>query len=156
MPMTPKLQEFLTKNSVHYRLHEHSEAYTARQVARAEQIPPHEVAKTIVFIGDHGYGMAVLPANRLVDVHELRTVLGFMRLRLATEEEIGRLFPYAELGAMPPFGNLYGMPVYVDSDLALEEQIAFNAGTHRDAVHMKFSEFVNLVKPTILAFSKLT
>ncbi len=156
MPMTLKLREYLERNAVQYRHHEHPEAYTARQVARAEQIPPHEVAKTIVFYGDHGYGMAVLPANRLVDLHELRTVLGFARLRLATEEEIGRLFPDVELGAMPPFGNLYGIPVYIDSDLALEEEIAFNGGTHRDTVHMKFSEFVNLVKPTILAFSKLT
>jgi Ala-tRNA(Pro) deacylase len=156
MPMTQRLRDYLEKNSVRYSLHEHPEAYTARQVARAESLPPHEVAKAIVFYGDHGYGMAVLPANRLVDVHELRTVLGFSRLRLATEEEIGRLFPDAELGAMAPFGNLYGIPVYVDSDLALEEQIAFNAGTHRETVHMKFTEFVNLVKPTILAFSKLT
>ncbi len=156
MPMTQRLRDYLERNAVRYSLHQHPEAFTARQVARAERIPPHEVAKTTVFYGDHGYGMAVLPANRLVDVHELRQVLGFARLRLATEDEIGHLFPDVELGAMPPFGNLYGIPVYLDSDLALEEQIAFNAGTHSETVHMKFTEFVNLVKPTILAFSKLS
>jgi Ala-tRNA(Pro) deacylase len=156
MSMIPKLQEYLDQHVARYTHSVHPLAYTARQVARAEEVPPHEVAKTIVFFGDHGYGMAILPANRLVNMQELREALGFNRLRLATEEELAGLFPDAELGAQPPFGNLYGMPVYLDGELALEDVIAFNAGTHRDVVHMRFNEFVNLVKPTILSFSKVT
>jgi Ala-tRNA(Pro) deacylase len=153
MPIVERLQDMLERNQVRFTHTIHPEAYRAVEVARAEHIPPHKVAKTIVFHGDQGYGMAVLPADFLVDLQELRYMLGLSHLRLATEEELAELFPDCELGAMPPFGNLYNMPVYADSSLADEETIAYNAGTHRDVVHMKYADFKELVKPGIVTFS---
>jgi Ala-tRNA(Pro) deacylase len=153
MSITKELRGLLEDSGTAYTHHVHSPAYTAREVARAEHISPHRVAKTVVFHSDKGYGMAVLPADSYVDMYELRFVLGLDYVRLATEEELLQLFPRDEVGAMPPFGNLYGMPVYVDANLAEEDIIAFNAGTHRDTVYMRFADFRQLVRPTITFFS---
>ena len=125
MAMLERLQEYLDQNRVTYTHTAHPLAYTAREVAAAEHLPAREVAKAVIFLGDNGYRMAVLPANRLLDFQELRTVLGFTHARLATEQELAQLFPDCELGAMPPFGNLYGIPVYLDSSLLDDEMIAF-------------------------------
>lgn len=154
MPILAKLREALDASGASYTHHVHSLAYTARELASAEHIPAHEVAKVVIFLGDHGYGMAVLCADSMVDVMELRAALGYQRMRLATEAELGELFPDCELGAMPPLGNLFGLPVYVDSRVAGEEIIAFNAGTHRDVVLMRFKDFQNLVKPEIVHFAR--
>jgi Ala-tRNA(Pro) deacylase len=154
MPILAKLRETLDASGLSYTHHVHPLGFTAREVAAAEHIPAHEMAKVVVFVGDHGYGMAVLCADSMVDVMELRAALGLQRLRLATESELAELFPDCELGAMPPFGNLFGMPVYVDTRVAGEEIIAFNAGTHRDVVLMRFRDFQNLVKPQSLHFAR--
>jgi len=154
MTMLKKLQEFLDRNGVEYLHTVHPTAYTAREVAAAEHIPPHEVAKTVVLLSENGYAMAVLCADCVVDLEQLRADLGLARVRLATEAELGELFPDCELGAMPPLGNLFGLPVYVDAQLAACERIAFNAGTHRDMVHMRFGDFQRLVKPEIIAFAR--
>jgi Ala-tRNA(Pro) deacylase len=154
MPVLSRLQDFLDRTHTSYGHTVHSPAYTARQLARAEHVPEKEIAKTIVFVGDKGYGMAVLAADCSANLRELRDFLGMSHLRLATEEELGTLFNDSELGAMPPFGNLYGIPVYVDDSLCGEEMIAFNAGTHRDAVHMHFGDFLKLVQPEIIPFSR--
>jgi Ala-tRNA(Pro) deacylase len=154
MPILQKLQEFLEQSQVGYTHTVHPTAYTAREVASAEHLPAREVAKTVVFLGENGYGMAVLPADSVVDLEQLRLDLGLSRLRLATEAELGELFPDCELGAMPPFGNLFGLPVYVDNRLAAEETIAFNAGTHRDVVHMRFRDFERLVNPAVVPFAR--
>jgi Ala-tRNA(Pro) deacylase len=154
MPVLSKLREFLDQNHVEYTHTQHSTAYTAREVASAEHIPPREVAKTVVFLSESGYGMAVLPADSVVDLEQLRMDLGLTRLRLATEAELGELFSSCELGAMPPFGNLFDLPVYADTRLAGQEMIAFNAGTHRDVIHMKYLDFANLVSPHKMAFAR--
>lgn len=154
MAMLKKLEEFLQQSGVSYRHTTHPTAYTAREVAAVEHIPAREVAKTVVFLSENGYGMAVLCGDCVVDLEQLRRDLGLARLRLATEAELGELFPDCELGAMPPTGNLFGMPVYVDAQLAGEEMIAFNAGTHRDVVHMRFEDFRRLVRPEIRAFAR--
>lgn len=154
MPILTKLREFLDRNQIEYAATVHPLAYTAREVASAEHTPPREVAKTVIYLSEHGYGMAVLPADSVVDLEQLRLDLGMSRLRLATEAELGELFPSCELGAMPPFGNLFGLPVYVDGRLAGEEMILFNAGTHRDVIHMRFRDFQRLVNPTIVAFAR--
>jgi len=153
MPLLEKLRVFLDGNGAEYTHTVHSIAYTAREVASAEHLPAREVAKTVLIHGDTGYHMLVLPANRLVDFQEVRDVLGFTHERMVPETELVRLFPDCELGAMPPFGNLYGMPVYLDSGLAAEEMITFNAGTHRDVVHMRTSEFRRLVQPTLISLA---
>ncbi|MFN7922462.1 MAG: YbaK/EbsC family protein [Bryobacteraceae bacterium] len=152
--ITPRLQTLLDDQKIIYTHRTHRRAYTARDLAEADHTPPWEVAKTVVFLGDGEYGIAVLAASTRVDLERLRHVLGIKSIRLATEEELLRLFPDCEVGAMPPFGNLYGdIPVYLDSVLADQEEIAFNAGTHRDDVHMKVRDFKHMVHPTILQFA---
>ncbi|MBI1792531.1 MAG: YbaK/EbsC family protein [Acidobacteria bacterium] len=149
-----RLRDFLEQNGANYGHTTHRPAFTAREVAVADHLSTREVAKTIVFLGDGAYGMAVIPASTYLDLKELRELLGLSHLRLATEEELVGLFPDCELGAMPPFGNLYNMPVYVDGSLAREETIAFNAGTHRDVAHMKFREFERLAGAKVISFSR--
>lgn len=155
MAIPDKLQHFLEDNHALYEHTVHPQAYTARDVARAEHVPAHEIAKSIVFHTEQGYGLAVLPADCDVDLQELRAGLGVSHLRLAAEHEIATLFPDTELGAMPPFGNLYGLPVYADAGLLGMESIAFNGGTHRDSVHMKTADFRRLARPVVLSFSRV-
>jgi Ala-tRNA(Pro) deacylase len=154
MPILRKLQEFLDRNQVQYTHTAHPLAYTAREVASVEHVPARVVAKTVIYLSESGYGMAVLPADSVVDLEQLRQDLGFSRLRLATEGELAELFPTCELGAMPPFGNLFDMPVYVDSRLGGDDMITFNAGTHRDVIHMHFADFKRLVNPEVAPFSR--
>jgi Ala-tRNA(Pro) deacylase len=149
-----KLRVFLDENHAEYTHTVHPLAYTAREVASAEHLPSREVAKSVIIFGDDGYHMLVIPASKLVDFQEVRLTLGFSHARLATEDEIGRLFPDCELGAMPPFGKLYNMPTYLDSSLAAEEMIAFNGGTHRDVVHMHTDEYRALTNPTIVSLAR--
>ena len=154
MPLSERLRSFLDSRHAEYTLTKHANAFTAREVAAAEHLPPREVAKTVVVNGDDGYHMLVLPANRLVDFQEVRLALGLSHARMVPETELNRLFPDCELGAMPPMGNLYGIPVYLDSGLAAEDLITFNAGTHRDVVHMTTREFRRLVRPTLVSLAR--
>jgi Ala-tRNA(Pro) deacylase len=149
MPILSKLKEFLDANGVRYEVRSHPTAYTAQQVAAEEHIPGREMAK-VVMVRDGGeYLMAVLPAPYHVGLTRLGEAMGRTGLRLATEAEFARLCPGCEPGAMPPFGNLYGIPVCVDESLAQDDEIAFNAGNHEQTVHMKFTDFARLVRPRI-------
>jgi Ala-tRNA(Pro) deacylase len=154
MELLKKLRLFLDENLVEYTHTVHPLAYTAREVASAEHLPNREVAKTVVVSDDEGFHMIVLPANRFVDFQEVRLTLGLTHARLATEQELGQLFPDCETGAMPPMGNLYGIPVYLDSSLAAEETIAFNGGTHFDVVHMRTDDYRRLVQPTVVSLAR--
>lgn len=145
--------ELLDRAGIWYSHTSHPLAFTAMEVAAAESLSPHRLAKTVVYAGSQGYGLAVLPADCLV---AMELLAGFMKdrsVRLATEREVGQLFPECDLGAMPPFGNLFGMPVIVDSSVANQEFIAFNAGTHRDVIHMSYNDFADLVQPSVAKFS---
>ena len=154
MPIGTKLEKLLHRNHTEYARSIHPRAYTASQVAFEEEISPHRVAKAVVYKGDKGFGMAVVPADALVDLPELQFVLGWSHIRLATEDELGLLFPDCEVGAMPPFGNLYGLPVVLDAHLAESDVIAFNAGTHQDVVYMRFWDFERLVHPLIRSIAR--
>jgi len=154
MALLVRLQELLDRSGVAYTHTVHPLAYTAREVAAAEHLPAQEVAKVVVFLAENGYRMVVLPATKIVDFQELRAMLGFSHARLATEKEIAELFPDCELGAMPPLGNLYGLPVHLDSSLLADEKIAFNAGTHRDVVHMRLEDFRRLANPEIVTLAR--
>ena len=154
MALLVRLQELLDRTGVAYTHTVHPLAYTAREVAAAEHLPAREVAKVVVFMAEGGYRMVVLPANKVVDFQELRAMLGFSHARLATEKELGQLFPDCDLGAMPPFGNLYGMPVYLDATLLEDEKIAFNAGTHRDVVHLRLDDYRRLVEPEVVSLAR--
>ena len=151
MPLSERLRSFLDSHQAEFTLTTHPKAFTAREVAAAEHLPAREVAKTVVVVGDGTYHTIVIPASKLVDFHEIRAALGLSQARLATEAELEGLFPDCELGAMPPLGPLYGLPVYLDSSLAGQDMIAFNAGTHREVIHMRTAEFRRLVLPHIVS-----
>ena len=154
MPILPKLQEFLDSKGIRYSHTVHPLAYTAREVAHAEHVPPQELAKVVIVVANGEYRMAVLPASRLVDFPEVRAVLEAPGARLATEEELSRIFPDCELGAMPPFGNLYNLKILMDAALMADETIAFNAGTHRDVVHMRLDDYRRIAKPEIILLGR--
>jgi Ala-tRNA(Pro) deacylase len=145
--------DFLESRKVDYATVQHPAAYSAHAVASAAHIPLKEVAKTVMIKVDGELAMAVLPASRDIDLEMLGAVLDARRVRLAGESEFRRRFPDCETGAMPPFGNLYGMDVYVDESLAQDEEIAFEAGSHREMIRLRYSEFSNLVRPILLRFS---
>jgi len=145
--------EYLDRNCIVYSHSIHSVAFTAIEVASAERMPAHNVVKTVVYFGDNGFGMAVVPADYIVDFAKVRRLMGLSFVRLASEAELASLFPDSELGAMPPFANEVEMPVLVDENVATVEFIAFNAGTHRDVIHTSFADFRRLVNPLIASFA---
>lgn len=147
------LKEFLDLKKVPYEHHIHRTAYTAQEIADEEHISGMIVAKTVVVKADNRFVMAVLPAPVKVDLAALKAAVGARELRLATELEFKGLFPDAEAGAMPPFGNLYGIPVYVEVSLTRDPEIEFNAGTHQDTIRMKYEDFARLVHPKTYAFA---
>lgn len=155
MAFLPRLKKLLDDNAVNYSHHVHPAVYTAREVASVEHVPEHRIAKTVVFSSNEGFGMAVLPADYVVDMQELRASLGLARVRLATEKELAELFEDCDLGAMPPFGDLYGLPTYLESSLADEERIAFNAGTHKDVIYLRMEDYRRLAKPVVVHFSRM-
>lgn len=150
---TARLVEFLDSHKVSYSTLEHAEAFSANQVSEASHIPRKEVAKTVMVKVDGDLAMAILPASRDVDLDLLEIALDADRVRLAGEAEFRKRFPDCETGAMPPFGNLYGMEVYVDEALTRDVEIAFEAGTHHELIRMAYTEFERLVKPTVAKFS---
>jgi Ala-tRNA(Pro) deacylase len=152
--ISPRLQHYLTENNVDYSISIHRPAFTARETAHRDHVPVRQMAKTVVFVGDGGYGMAVLPANRHIDAELLRHAIGISDLRLASEAELTKLFPDVEVGAMPPFANLYGIPVYVDEHLASQHEIAFNAGSHSEAIHMKTHDLLKLSDAIVVGFAR--
>jgi Ala-tRNA(Pro) deacylase len=154
MPILGKLQEFLDLSGVPYTHTVHPPAYTAREVACAEHVPPQEVAKVVVVVATGEYKMLVVPASKVVDFQEVRDALGCNTARLATEAELARLFPDCDLGAMPPFGNLYNMKVLMDANLLADEKIVFNAGTHRDVVHLRQEDYRRLVHPEVVHLAR--
>ena len=125
---------YLNQNGVRYTHTTHPAAFTARDVAVAEFMPPSRIAKGVVFRGDRGYILVLVPADSFVDPEPVRTAIGAQRLRIADEAELLNLFPDAEVGAMAPLTALAGLPIYLDRVLADEEFIAFTAGTHRDTI----------------------
>lgn len=149
-----KLKEFLDSQGIKYVSMIHSTAYTAQEIASASHIPGKEMAKTVILKMDGKMAMAVLTASYKVDLDSLKKYTGAKKVELATEEEFKDLFPGCELGAMPPFGNLYDMEVYVTEKLADNEEIAFNAGSHSELIKVDYKDFERLVKPKVLKFSK--
>src|SRR6476660_357680 len=144
-----KLKEFLQKENVKYVSILHSTAYTAQEVAASAHVTGKELAKTVIVELDGKMAMAVLPANRKIVLQDLREVTGSDQVKFATEEEFRLKFPECETGAMPPFGNLYGMDVYLAESLTANDQIAFNAGSHSEVLRMSFGDFERLVKPKV-------
>lgn len=148
-----KLREFLDRHQIKYVTISHSQAFTAQQIAASAHIPGKELAKTVMVKLDGKMAMAVLPASFQVDFDMLKAATGARRVELADEEEFKYLFPQCEVGAMPPFGNLYNMDVYVAESLTEDREIAFNAGSHTELIRMAYIDFERLVQPKVLTFS---
>lgn len=149
----PKLLEFLDDNDVTYELVEHPKAYAAKDVAFKAGVPGRIFAKSVLVKLDGKMAMAVLPAEDKVNFHLLREAARAETITLATETEFATLFPDCELGAMPPFGNLYGMDVYVGGTLTRADHIAFNAGSHTEVLNMAYQDFERLVHPRTAWFT---
>ena len=149
-----KLKEFLDEKGVRYVTIGHSPAFTAQEIAASAHISGRELAKTVMVKIDGAMAMAVLPASRTVDFELLKDAAGAQAVELAHEEDFRDLFAGCEVGAMPPFGNLYGMAVYADEGLAEDEEIAFNAGSHKELVKLAYADFARLVEPTVAAFAR--
>jgi Ala-tRNA(Pro) deacylase len=149
MPLT-NLREFLDSRNIKYLVISHSVAYTAQGIAALVHLSGKKLAKTVIVKIDGVLAMAVVPASFHVDLDLLRSVTGARVVELATEREFKDAFPDCETGAMPPFGNLYDMAVYADASLAEQEEITFNAGTHRELVRMAWDDLVRLVNPLVI------
>ncbi len=148
-----KLQEFLDGSKVKYKTIGHSVAYTAQEIAAAAEVPGQELAKTIIVRIDGELAMAVLPASYRVDTGLLAQAAGAKKVEIAAESDFADLFPGCELGAMPPFGNLFGLKVFVAEKLAQDREIVFNAGTHRELIRLGYADFERMVKPVKAAFA---
>jgi len=148
-----KLKQFLDANDVKYVSIKHSKAYTAQEVAASAHVPGKAMAKVVIVELDGEIAMAVLPANRKVVLQDLREITGSDKVKFVAEDKFKDRFPDCEIGAMPPFGNLYGMSVYAAESLAKNDEIAFNAGSHEEIIRLAYCDFERLVKPRLMAFT---
>jgi len=148
-----QLKEFLDSHKIKYITMTHSRAYTAQEIASLAHIRGEEFAKTVIVRIDGELVMAVLPASYHVDLPLLKAAAKGHKIELASETDFRGKFPECELGAMPPFGQLYGMRVFVDHFLTKDKQIAFNAGTHHELIQMAYDDFARLVHPVVANFA---
>lgn len=148
-----RLKDYLDRENVKYLSIHHSPAYTAQEIAASAHIHGKEFAKCVVVKLDGKLALAVLPASVKIDLELLREATKVSRAELARESDFIDTFPECQLGAMPPFGNLYGVPVYVDELLTLDGEIAFNAGSHSELIRMAFADFNRLVQPRLVHLS---
>jgi Ala-tRNA(Pro) deacylase len=150
-----RLKEFLDINKIKYVSVVHSEAYTAQEIAELTHIAGKELAKTVIVKKDGQMTMAVLPASHKIDWDLLKEATGADKIELAEEKEFEGMFPDCDIGAMPPFGNLYGMEVYVEESLTKDREIAFNSGSHIELVKLSYEDFSRLIKPKVIRFSSV-
>ncbi|NIL94105.1 MAG: deacylase [Woeseiaceae bacterium] len=148
-----QLKSFLDSNHVKYKTITHSPQYTAQEIAASAHIPGKHLAKTVIVKVDGEFAMAVLPASLHVSLTRLKEATGADNAEIASEQEFGELFPDCEVGAMPPFGNLYDMPVFAAEQLIEDEEIAFSAGSHTELVQLAYRDFDKLVHPKVIALS---
>lgn len=150
------LQEFLDREQVKYVTIHHSPAYTAQEIAASAHVRGRELAKVVVLKLDGKMALAVVPASVHVDLGRVRQATGARKAEIATESDFANAFPECELGAMPPFGHLYGMPVFVDDRLTQDVDIAFNAGSHSELIRMAYRDFERLAKPEVAPLAAAT
>lgn len=153
MTCRERLELLLVKQGVKFEVTAHPLAYTAQEVATVEHVSGYDVAKVVMAAVDDRLVMLVLPAPHRVDLEKVKRGLGATTARLAREDEFAKLFPDCDLGAMPPFGNLYGIPVYVDRTLTHDPKIVFNAGSHRETMTIAYADFERVVRPEVIEFA---
>ncbi len=146
--------DYLKRNGVPYEIIEHAPAYSAHEVAVASHVPDKDLAKTLIIHADDTYYMMVMPADHRLDEHRVQQLIKAKHLHLAHEEDLKPLFPDCELGAMPPFGNLYALQVYVDKSLSNDDEIVFNACSHTKSIRLKMNDYLRLVNPIVAEFSR--
>ena len=154
MAIVAKLKKYLDENKIKYQTLKHPVAYTAQEIAAAQHVPGKQVVKSVLVKADDKYVLTVLPAIHLIDTNKLKDIIKCKTLKIATEDEIAKVIPDYEVGAMPPFGTLYGLDVYADETLKEDIEIVFNAGTHTDTVKIKYADFEKLANPKLASFGK--
>jgi len=150
MTIAKKLKAYLDNEKINYQILEHSLAYTAMEIAGSQHIPGRQVIKSVIVKADNTLVMCVLPAIHYIDLYKLKDLLKAKNVELASEEDLAKQFPEFEVGAEPPFGNLYNLPVYADKVLEVDEDIVFNAGTHTDMIKMKWKDYQRLANPKMV------
>ena len=153
MKCRERMEKYLRENGVSFQVETHDQAFTMQEVAAALHVPGNQVAKVVIVCADKEKVMLVLPAPYRMNVDLVRDMVGAKKVRLAKEEEFADLFPDCATGAMPPFGNLYGVPVYVDRSMAEEPDMVFRVGTHRETMKIAYADFVRLAEPVVGDFS---
>lgn len=153
MTCRERLEKYFHDNGVKFQAMKHPTAYTAQEVAAEQHVPGKQVAKVVMVQAEGQTFMLVLPASYRIDFGKLASSLGKKNPRLAKEEEFQGIFPDCEVGAMPPFGNLYNIPIYMDRSLTEDPEIVFQAGTHSDTMKIKYSDFERLAKPQVAEFA---
>lgn len=148
-----KLIGFLDENHIKYQTLNHTQAFTAHEIAATSHVPAKELAKTVIVKVDGKMMMTVLPASHRINLLKLEEALHADYVELATEDEFSSIFPGCSVGAMPPLGNLYGLDVVVAERLTQDKEIAFNAGTHTELVKMSYSDYERLVHPIVIQFT---
>lgn len=154
MQCKERLEVYLREHQVPFQVQQHARVFNAQKIAESEHIPGKMVAKTVIVLADNKMILLILPASYRVDLNKVQAVLGAKEIRLAHEAEFAATFPDCEVGSMPPFGNLYGIPVYVEKSLADQETMVFPVGTHTDTMSLKYADFERLVQPRVMAFAQ--
>ncbi|MFQ5605851.1 MAG: aminoacyl-tRNA deacylase [bacterium] len=150
MSIPQPIRSYLDEHKIPFEVIHHRRDYTAQETAADTHTKGKEFAKTVILYVDNNYCMAVLPATYQLDLEKIKNVLKAKEVNLASEEEISGICADCEVGAMPPLGRLYDLPVYVSHHLAEDDMITFNAGTHEDVIRMKYREFAELVQPVVI------
>jgi Ala-tRNA(Pro) deacylase len=150
-----KVKDYLNSNAIKYVIISHSPAYTSMEVAASAHVSGHDLAKTVMVKVNEKMTMVVLPASYKIDFGLLKELTGTKKVKLAEEDEFKSMFPNCEVGAMPPFGNLYNMEVYVSETLTMDTEIAFAAGFHNELIKMAYNDYKKLVKPIVMKISVL-
>lgn len=154
MPVRP-VTDYLESHNVNYHSYNHPPAVTAQEIAQSAHISGSQLAKTVIVNGDGELAMAVLPANRKINLQKLQSIMGVKEIRIASEYEFRDRFPQCEMGGMPPFGDLYGMKMYMERGLMNDDWIAFNAGTHTEVIKMDAGVFRRLLQPVVCSFGEV-
>lgn len=154
MQCKERLVSYLNEHQVPFQAQQHARAFSAQKIAEGEHIPGNMVAKTVIILADNKMMALVLPASYRADLNKFRAILGAKEVRLAHEEEFTDAFPDCAVGAMPPFGNLYGMPVYVEESLSKQDTIVFPDGTYTETMSLHYADFDRLVHPQVIAFAQ--
>ena len=155
MAIPQRIRDYLDSQNVPYETLHHSQAFTAQEVAHSLHVSGKKCVKAVVAEGDNKTVIVVMPASHRLNLQELKAALKVNQLEMLVESELVGLFPDCDLGAVPPFGNLYGIDVWVDRAVASTEKILFCAGTHEDCIRMRYSDFAKLARPFVGHFSEL-